>query len=437
MEFSVEIIKEQEFVPLADRSSQGMLHFAAYFLKNPETRLNKKNFVTLVKESIELEDFLDDHGARNNKNWLFYGEIVASMRGFAGIAYMINHILSRVKFYNLPENATGSFIRDAEKRLEFLNASILALCKTLADEAGRLGLTMPVADSTADTDAADRIVAKILPSNRGHEDVHDIHEYIFRISSKLVDAVKESQPVCIDKKLAKKNLNNTIIPGKINEETLRHLEMHVHNAQSMYDTYIQKTPLESETPTLKTLRGSISVSLHLLNIARELTHFYERHESSIRHEVSHKKIALLIKHTDVLDTIVNFALYYYTKFISRAAQLAQDILSQYSVTLTATVPVPEGLGFHLRPSTLVAKIANHYAGNVTMHLDEKTFDASSVIDIMWAGGIIKKEGIQEVMFSGDKNAITDIIALAQANYGEDTLGNSTELPDTLHYLRQS
>ncbi len=435
MEFSIEIIQEPEFIPLADKASQALLNFAAYFIEKPSVRLTKKNLVALVKESIELEDFLDDHGARSNKNWVYYGEIVASLRGFAGTSYMINHILSRLKFYNLDTSRMEAFIRDADKRLEFINASILALCSTLAAEARRIGLTIPAPDLNGE-EFADRIVVKVLPGNRDQEEVSDIHEYIFRVSTKLVEALKESQSVLIEHKIPKKKLCSGMIPDRINEEKLRHLEMHVHNAQSMYDTYIQKTPLESETPQLKSLRGYISVSLHLLGIAKELTHFFERHESSIRKESTHKKIALLIKHTDVLETIVNFALYYYTLFIACAEQLARDIQDLFNIAATAAVPVPEGLGFHLRPSTLVAKIANHYGGAITMHVHDKTFDAASVIDIMWAGGIIKKEGIREVVFTGNQNAVHDICMLAQANYGEDTLGNSTQLPEGLKYLRQ-
>jgi len=355
MEFSIEIIKETDFVPLADRASQGLITFAAYFTTHPQARISKKMYVALVKESIELEDFLDDHGARSNKNWIFYGELVASLRGFAGIAYLINHILTRLKFYNLHEKNIDSFIRDAEKRLEFLAGAMCTLFATLLDEARRLGLSIPAA-SMHEEEFDDRIVVKVLPVTRDHEEVIDIHEYIFRIASKLVEAVKESQPVFIEKKLPKKNLQAGSIPERINEETLRHLEMLVHNAQSMYDTYIQKTPLESETPQLKSLRGSISVSLHLLSIAKELIHFYERHESSVRQEATHKKMALLVKRTDVLETVVNFALYYYTLFISRAEQLANEILPRFTVTVNATVPVPEGLGFHLRPSTLVQKL---------------------------------------------------------------------------------
>jgi len=435
MEFSIEVIQESEFIPLADKASRELLNFAVYLTDKPATQLNKKNLVALVKESIELEDFLDDHGARSNKNWLYYGEIVASLRGFAGTAYLINHILSRLKFYNIDSDNMDSFIRDAQKRLEFLNTSILALCAALSAEASRLGLTIPKPD-IHDEEFADHIVVKVLPSDRDQEAVNDIHEYIFRISSKLVDAAKESQSILIKQKITAKKINGGMIPERINEETLRQLEMHVHNAQSMYDTYIQKTLLESETPQLKSLRGYISVSLHLLSIAKELTHFYERHESCVRKETTHQKIALLIKHTDVLETILNFALYYYTPFIVCAEQMSHEILARFSVAVSAAVPVPEGLGFHLRPSTLVAKIANHYGSTMTMQVHNKTFDAASVIDIMWAGGIIKKEGVREVVFSGNQNAINDIIALAQANYGEDTLGNSTELPESLKYLRQ-
>jgi hypothetical protein len=50
--------------------------------------------------------------------------------------------------------------------------------------------------------------------------------------------------------------------------------------------------------------------------------------------------------------------------------------------------------------------------------------------------MIKKEGITSIEFCGDKNAIKDIELLAGANYGEDTLGNSTPLPPALSYLRQ-
>ena len=129
-------------------------------------------------------------------------------------------------------------------------------------------------------------------------------------------------------------------------------------------------------------------------------------------------------------------MYYYTFFSKQGNTIADKILSEFTVFNSATVNVPEGLGFHLRPSTLVAKISNHYSSKLLMIVNGKEFDAGSVIDLMWAGGMIKKENITEIEFRGDKHAVRDIQYLAKSNYGEDTMGNSTPLPDELFYLRK-
>ena len=93
------------------------------------------------------------------------------------------------------------------------------------------------------------------------------------------------------------------------------------------------------------------------------------------------------------------------------------------------------LGFHMRPSLLVAKIVQYYGGEVDLCVGEDRFDASSVLDIQWAGGKIQKENITEVQFEGDVRALTDIETLAGANYGEDTMGKDVPLPGELKYLR--
>ncbi len=434
MEFFVEIIKEKDFVPLANKASHNMLTYSNYLLENRHKQLSKKFFVTCVKESIELEDFLDDHGARNNKIWVYFGELVASIRNFSSTAYIISHILSRIKFYKLDNKKSVAFVKEAQKRLSFLQESIFALFSHLQDEAKNLGLTIPTA-FLDESCFEEHLVVKSLPQNINDEGGEDIHGDIARVATELINAFNESGVFLFNRKVAIRNLDISIIPEKINEETLRHLEAHVHNSQSMYDTYIQKTPIEAEHPVLKSLRGHISVTLHLLGVARSLSHFFERHETSIRQEATRKKIAKIIQQKKVLDVIINFALYYYTAFIHDGQKCAHEILDKFTIVESRKVKVPEGLGFHLRPSTLVAKIANHYGSKLTMLVNNNEFDASSVIDIMWAGGMIKKEGITEVEFQGDKNAIRDVEVLASVNYGEDTIGNSTPLPDELTYLR--
>jgi len=99
------------------------------------------------------------------------------------------------------------------------------------------------------------------------------------------------------------------------------------------------------------------------------------------------------------------------------------------------VGVPVKLGFHSRPSLLVAKIVQNYGGQVELCVGQDRFDASSVLDIQWAGGKIQKENIAEVVFEGDTRALKDIEILAGVNYGEDTMGKGIPLPKELKYLK--
>ena len=83
----------------------------------------------------------------------------------------------------------------------------------------------------------------------------------------------------------------------------------------------------------------------------------------------------------------------------------------------------------------MAKIVQYYGGQVELCVDSDRFDASSVLDIQWAGGKIQKENIRQVIFEGDLRALKDIEVLASVNYGEDTLGKGVPLPKELSYLR--
>jgi hypothetical protein len=70
-----------------------------------------------------------------------------------------------------------------------------------------------------------------------------------------------------------------------------------------------------------------------------------------------------------------------------------------------------------------------------MIVGDSRFDASSVLDIQWAGGKIQKENIKKVTFVGDIRALSDLEVLADVNYGEDSMGKGVPLPKELEYLR--
>ena len=62
MEFFVEIRKEKDFVSSANKASSNLLNFASYFLEKKNKTLSKIFHFAFVKESMEIEDFLDDNG---------------------------------------------------------------------------------------------------------------------------------------------------------------------------------------------------------------------------------------------------------------------------------------------------------------------------------------------------------------------------------------
>jgi len=148
-----------------------------------------------------------------------------------------------------------------------------------------------------------------------------------------------------------------------------------------------------------------------------------------------ERLAALVNPETLLDCTINYGLYYICHFLTSGKELARDILNENIERASITVNVPVKLGFHSRPSLLVAKIVQHFGGQVELVVRGDRFDASSVLDIQWAGGKIQKENLSEVIFEGDTRALKDIEILAGVNYGEDTMGKGVPLPNELKYLR--
>ncbi len=144
---------------------------------------------------------------------------------------------------------------------------------------------------------------------------------------------------------------------------------------------------------------------------------------------------LLVDPDNLLDRTINYGLYYACHFLNTGKKLAREILNENIERSSIKVGIPVALGFHSRPSLLVAKIVQYYGGQVELCIGQDRFDASSVLDIQWAGGKIHKENVTEVIFEGDTRALADIEILAGVNYGEDTMGKGVPLPKELKYLR--
>ena len=401
----------------------------------PEHAFNKKLYSSLISASQLLEDFLDFHGAKNNKDWYFFRELSAAVRHLSLGCYSQKHILNRLIFYDLDDQE--NFKREGEATFKFLTRCLKRLAPVIIEEAVRLDI--PVPRERLDIAAFPGVITSEMLEYTIDDENKDLQkENIVKIASEFISISKSLAQFRFYEPLQIEEMQN-MVPDKVNEVEIRRFEMLVHNLQSSFDTYVIHGGYRYGNRKLKQLRGYFSAVFHLLQIIGRLLHFYERHLLEAGYKNIYKKVvdrlSSLINPDELLDRTVNYGLYYACHFLTSGNKLAIEILNENIERGSVTVGIPVKLGFHSRPSLLVAKIVQHYGGQVELCIGDDRFDASSVLDIQWAGGKIQKENLTEVNFQGDTRALKDIEILASVNYGEDTMGKGVPLPKELKYLR--
>lgn len=395
----------------------------------------KMLYSRFIGTSQVLEDFLDFHGAKNSQKWYFYRELAAAVRHISLASYSLKHINNRLVFYDLPD--TGAFARDGEKTHAFFKTCLHRLAPVILEEARRLGVDIP--DGTCDPGEFPAITTgEMLPYDIDDESKDLQKENIVKIASQFLNIAENFEKFGFYEPFPLEKIR-AIIPAKVNEVQIRRFEMLVHNLQSLFDTYVIHGGYRYGNRKLKQLRSFFSVVFHLLQMIGRLLHFYERHlcEAGYKHvyRKAQQQLLDIIDAPRLADRTINFGLYYVCHFLNTGRALASEILNENIERSRITVGIPVKLGFHSRPSLLVAKIVQHYGGKVELVVNGDRFDASSVLDIQWAGGKISKEKIERVVFEGDSRALRDIKILAGVNYGEDSMGKGVPLPKELRYLQ--
>ena len=402
---------------------------------DPQNTFNKKLFSKLISSSMLLEDFLDFHGAKNNKNWYLYREYSAAVRHLSLGANFQKHLSNRLVFYDLAN--TEDFEAEGEKTLVFLTESLTTMAPEIVDEAKRLQIPIPTEHFTT-VDFPSVVTGELLDYDIDDQDKDQQKKNIVKIASEFLNIAKSFDELKFYEPYSYQDIL-AIVPEKINEVEIRRYEMLVHNLQSAFDTYVIHGGFRYGNRKLKQLRGYFSVVFHLLQMVGRLLHFYERHLHQAGYKNTYKKIqeklSSLINPETILDRIINYGLFYACHFLTTGIELAREILNENIERSSVAVGIPVTLGFHSRPSLLVAKIVQHYGGQVELVVGEDRFDASSVLDLQWAGGKIQKENITEVVFEGDARTLKDIEILSTVNYGEDTMGKGVPLPKELSYLK--
>jgi phosphotransferase system HPr-like phosphotransfer protein len=408
------------------------------YIKDCETSENvftKSFYAKLITSSHLLEDFLDFHGAKNNSNWYFYRELAAAVRHISLGGYAQRHIANRLIFYDIDNKE--DFSKNGNVALEFMTTSLMRLAPAILEEARELGIRLPDKGFRAGH------FPGIISGDRLEHDFDDeqkdqYRKHVVRVANAFISIANDSDTFEFFEDYDQDGLK-ALVPSRVNEVEIRRFEMQVHNLQSSFDSYIIHGGFLLGNRILKRFRSYFSVIYHLLQVMGRLLHFYERHLIDIGYKHIYKqareKLSELVDPGILLDCTINYGLHYVNQFFSHGQEVSQEILKSSIERSSITVNIPQDLGFHCRPSLMVAKIVQNYGSEVKMIAGGDQFDASSVLDIQWAGGKIAKENIKQVVFEGDTRALNDIETLASVNYGEDRMGKGIPLPKSLQYLR--
>nr|MQY76704.1 hypothetical protein [Spirochaeta sp.] len=97
------IIAEEEFRLLISSRTDELLSLSLYIKKHCQ----EKNCFTrplmgdILSEATKIEELLDAYGVRNNQRWYPFRELVATIKLFANVSYILVHLKHSVPTYSL------------------------------------------------------------------------------------------------------------------------------------------------------------------------------------------------------------------------------------------------------------------------------------------------------------------------------------------------
>ena len=376
---------------MVDRRASDLLLRAAHVRRNG---LDWSCYTRLLLRGIswgaaELEELLDAYGAPRNRSWNPFRRHVASAKLFSTVSYGLQHLLLFLPSYRLSP-LEHDFAGGTEKALQDVCAILRRCLTALLEEAEALGLTIGTR-LARDGDYDDDLPPGRLPPDRQSHKVTSPEQTVANVATAFLNLAEDSAFIHLTQQPREEG-HAEWIPDPVNEARLRDLEQRFHSLQSLYDTHISDTNVESLDPDLPMLRGHISVIYHLLEVATALTHYCERHILSFSPKVPegleqprHDPAAAgVVAHEEVLDVLLGYALAFTSRYVSSARGLCHEMLKRYAIQGHITVPVPRCRGFHVRPSTMIARIVAHYGSELTMALEQETYNAGFTLDLFRA-----------------------------------------------------
>jgi len=355
--------------------------------KSKEKIINRKFLGRLNLEATWMQETLDSYGSRNNITWFPFREAIAAQKLFSSVCYDVIHLKKAAPYYNLLV-VEGDFNLEIDNILDSFYRAILSISGSLLKFLKKQKISVDLKTINPDSFYEEYLDYQ-LEKTKISKDVYQHEQTIVYLATSFMNLGPETEILECPKKLKKKDYSDCI-PDNISEEKLRLVKAQFHNLQSMYDTHLSTTYIESRNSNLHILRGHISIIFHLLNSATNLSHYYERHMSDSRISFIKTLFKPMTK-KKLLSILVEFFLHFTFLYFKAAKNLCRSIISEYAEDGQISVGIPNYRGFHVRPSTLISKIVLHYGTVVKMKLGNEEYNTSSPLELFRANEKINAE----------------------------------------------
>ena len=384
------IIREDEFaLKLTERSQR---FFALGRLLARKRELSQKYYSNLEDEVHSLETFLDDYRARGNAIFVYFAELVTSMRWFSKTVYTLKHIFNRYRSYGLEENKR--FFLDLKETVEFCNVCLTKLYQATQVEASSLGIKK-TRRQVGKKEFAETMTEEYLVQNI--DEIYSLkeEEKVTEVTFKYADAAER--------------LAELLQETNLTEDRVEELMSSFHRIQSKYDSYIKGSEKERNDGRLPRLRGYISICLHLLEIALYLSHLYEIYQSGEKIGQIKARMAEFVRLKETYQK-VSLVLSYTKEYALGGIDTARELLKDYAdMTLAREhILIPKGSTLHLRPASALVEPVIQCNSPVLLQIDKQRVRANSVLEVLVAMGEVAdkiEEKDIEMVLQGDKAVV--------------------------------
>ena len=379
---SAALIDDHDFSGLIARRARKLLALAHHVSVQRPDSLHSTRPLTaeLLSQSAQVEELLDAYGARTNRQWSRFRSLTATTKLFASVGYEILHIKHSLPCYRLLPSERN-FAAATDQALALTCDILRRAASGIIAQASRLGLPLP-SGQIDPLEYTEPLPLGRLLNDRPVRRVKSAPETVTHLATAYLNLAAESELLNVVDHTEPAHYARCF-PDPVSEDSLRYLKVRFHCLQSLYDTHVSETEIEGLDTDLPILRGHISVTFHLLEIATYLVHYYERHLNLQTGDSALRRKPVVTAET-LLDLLMSYAIAYAGLYLDLGRHLCHAILKRYAEVGAIRVPVPCYRGFHVRPATLVAKIVRHYGSDVRMELDGQSYDASLPMELFRA-----------------------------------------------------